>query len=112
MGRHNEVPVEDTQRPVAPRKNTKRWCKGKVGREHKRALRASQKLSRTYTCGWSSSIWRNAFRQNGGNSFWDCYHEEYCTACGKIMRDPWQLGDTECPDYTEDQTQLSKLVTP
>lgn len=109
MAKHNEKPLDDTVRPVPARKNTKRWCKGKVGREHKPALRVTQWLSRAYTCGWVVNSWRAALRGGGSKPFWECYHEEYCTVCGKIVQH-WLSDKKTCPDYTEDQTHLSQMV--
>lgn len=113
MSHHNEVPAvdDDRFRPTPSKKNTKRWCKGKVGREHKLALRTSQWLSRAYSCGWVMDPWRVALRSHKGTPFWDCHHEEFCSVCGKVMRHPWQLDDSECPDFTEDRTHVLKIVT-
>jgi hypothetical protein len=32
---------------------------------------------------------------------WACHHREVCSVpgCGKVFREPWELGDDECPAY-------------
>lgn len=64
------------------KKDTRRWCKGKPGREHQLDIRRS---SHGFPCGpnWSSRYW--------------CWHERYCTVCGKIMT-TLGLKPDECPD--------------
>jgi hypothetical protein len=101
------------------RKQTKRWCRGKVGVEHtleirlKRAVasRAQQphKYGRDYYeqldgyhCGWSWWLWRiyDDWR-------YSCGHEWYCTrpACGKIF----PLEPAECPEY---QRHPKPMISP
>jgi hypothetical protein len=76
--------------PHKSRKNTRRWCKGKVGREHSPVVQHQKERNgwrKAWTCGprkWGISAGR-----------WGCWHEEVCTTCGKVLR--WTLGD-ECPD--------------
>lgn len=56
------------------KKDTKRWCKGKVGREHVTEIRTEDWLGRDYHCGPS---W-------GGR--WACWERVVCTVCGKKLQ--------------------------
>lgn len=70
------------------RKNTRRWCKGVEGREHKPALRLTN----------MAQIWlsrgRTVCAQSSHRSW--CDHERYCTECGKII--DYFLPREQCPD--------------
>lgn len=59
------------------RKNTKRWCKGKVGREHVTEIRMENWYGRDYVCG--PSRWLNR---------WLCWEIVTCTVCGKHLGSP------------------------
>jgi hypothetical protein len=74
----------DTQRRHG-RKDTRRWCKGKPGREHAAEIVLRPWYGRE--CGKPS--W---YPQ------WVCQHAEVCAACGKVLR---HLRVDECPDYRE-----------
>lgn len=79
--------------PWRSRKNTRRWCKGKPGREHQVAV--------TLRARWGHDDchqprWRTTTGKPGRE--WLCYHVESCTACGKVLR---CLKDEECPIYQE-----------
>lgn len=83
------------------KKNTKRWCKGKVGREHVIDIRKIRWVQSriTVSCGWRA---RWDYRSRGwdyDNPRWACHHEEYCTVCGKITKH--HPTPTECPDFYE-----------
>ena len=67
------------------RKDRKRWCRGKPGREHTPML--------THTGGPCEPAAR--WRVQVFGSDWACHHVEVCEACGKRLR--W-LNDDECPD--------------
>lgn len=58
-----------------PRKDTRRWCKGKVGQEHQPAV----EVRRDGEC-HPMSWWRNR------GSYWFCYHQEVCVRCRKVLR--------------------------
>jgi hypothetical protein len=74
--------------PVAvrhPRKNRKRWCKGKVGVEHRPVIERDPFWDKYGACqprGWWSG----------------CYHWERCTVCGKVLR---RFLGADCPDRKE-----------
>jgi hypothetical protein len=78
-----------SRRPKA-RKDTKRWCRGKVGVEHTPEIQSDRRGLGPYPCrvppDWAR--WR---------STWWCHHVERCSECGKILRHSLNVG--ECPDY-------------
>lgn len=100
------APRAEDEQPVRHRRrrNTKQWCRGKVGVEHQMAirLRRSRLVSRYSgpregywpqngdSCGWSWWLWRLY-----DDWHYRCNHERYCTACGKIF----DLETVACPDY-------------
>ena len=61
-------------------KNTRRWCKGVEGREHKSTI-----VKR----GWLSD------RPCDLTNWWGCHHQEICDECKKVLN--WSMGDT-CPE--------------
>lgn len=92
------------------RKDTKRWCRGKVGREHTPGVQFGQggrwalargeaapckRISRDDD--WQYTLYVGS-RQDTG-TVWLCRHEDYCTTCGKVLSfDVLGLGK-RCPDY-------------
>lgn len=79
---------DDEVMPHKSKKNTRRWCKGKVGREHTPEIRHTGERN-----GWAKG-WVCGPRRWGLKG-WSCHHEEICTTCGKLLR--WTLGG-DCPD--------------
>lgn len=84
--------TEPEQRAPA-KKNTRAWCKGKPGLEHKPVIvfRSSERGACHLAQGWQLSIWPD--------EPWECAHREECGSCGKILRDHDKLAGAECPDY-------------
>lgn len=85
-------PLESDSWAKSPaKKDTRRWCKGKVGREHVREIREHRylpALKRDPQCGpWIAS-------DGWVIQEWHCHHEVYCTVCGKVF---W-YDQFECPD--------------
>jgi hypothetical protein len=60
------------------RKDRRRWCRGKTGVEHQLAIRVDKYTNAAETCEmrFPGRRWQ----------WWHCSEQEYCTACGKIMR--------------------------
>lgn len=85
------------------RKNTRRWCRGKVGVEHDRATRVSRNVTYRLTRDPTSRV---CYRPEWYPTSWWCNHEHYCTVCGKILR--WSLGE-DCPDFTVEVTRRPSL---
>lgn len=97
-------PLSKAQRPQQPkaRKDTRRWCKGKVGREHVLTIELDPRLSWAKEgCRWVPYwVWS---RKGGGHrerrTRYACHHHEVCTVCGKRMRDGWDFAPEDCPDF-------------
>lgn len=101
--------------PHRSRKNTRRWCRGKVGVEHRPGVRMGRwgvyAQAQGYpACRWEEkSHWvyqlladkRVATWEGTGEWFWRCYHEDHCTACGKVLGVNLNgVGPDRCPDLT------------
>lgn len=80
---------QDREKPAHARKDRKRWCGGKVGREHTTVIAVPENafIYGRVTCRWAP--W--------STPFYACRHVELCTTCGKHVR-PF-LEPAECPDY-------------
>lgn len=67
------------------RKNTKKWCKGKVGREHKPKVELAEKRY-GYMYSWGKEI------KCGDTPYFfldknkRCYHHVICENCGKELQ--------------------------
>lgn len=84
--------VSDAWKRSPGKKDTRRWCRGKVGVEHELEVNLQTwALSMKYKCGWRK--WRRDVPH------WSCYHQSRCVKCGKIM-EHWLSKDT-CPDYAK-----------
>lgn len=74
---------------IRNKKNTKKWCKGKVGKEHEYVIGRHQEAKDRDQCHY-------AF-----NAFWYCYHVEICKNCNKQNA----LPEEKCPTYTKNRTK-------
>lgn len=93
----------DPSRRAPAVKDTRRWCKGKPGREHQPEIILPQVGWQTGNCKWlGRHDWR-LIRQGRDDEAttvgWACYHEERCSECGKVLRNRWELRPRECPAY-------------
>lgn len=80
------------------KKDKRKWCKGKVGREHNLAIRAESYLENMgATCGYKPY---QIIGNDETKYHWSCIHEEYCTNCGKILAS-W-LPEEKCPTLDSD----------
>jgi hypothetical protein len=70
-------------------KNTKRWCRGRVGREHI-PVTAKNKFSLNRDCHYVETRYWNGNERR----WWYCIHEIVCKNCGKVLE--WRVDD--CPD--------------
>lgn len=68
------------------RKDTKRWCRGKVGVEHQPMIEPRR------DGGCHAILWGGPPHED----HWFCMHQEVCMECGKIL-DVW-LPRNRCPD--------------
>jgi hypothetical protein len=97
------------------RKNTRRWCRGKSGVEHKPVVQLTNWGERhrttdsTRTCHWDQH-WRRVRDQTvkSGPWYWYCDHEEVCSGCGKILdSSPCE----KCPEWIpKPSTTESKAI--
>ena len=74
------------------RKDRRRWCKGKPGREHVLVVR--EPASPSWVCG-PSRLFIRSEREAG----WACYHQLVCERCSKVLM--WRLPAGDCPDWKE-----------
>lgn len=77
--------------PHRSRKDTRRWCRGKVGVKHVTEVRQAHGHYGARPC----------YRTEWWIEQWWCNHQLVCVKCNKIMRH--DLG-TDCPDYTPEIT--------
>lgn len=109
--RNDPASLEDLTPEEIPRhhatKDTKHWCKGKEGRQHKPKIVIPANLSNWWKdpCGWYE-IAANDLRLH-----YTCHHVELCSECGKVLRRnyswlpqtkllPSEMAAEECPDFT------------
>ncbi len=87
---------EPVKRPPG-RKDTREWCRGKVGVPHQPAIvKGNGKLP----CRWAGRYdYKLIRRQDAWSVGWSCWHHEECSACGKILRATRHLNASECPAY-------------
>ena len=97
--RYDEDPFAEGRTPPA-RKDTRRWCGGRVGREHQLALVLPVNLP-----GWRGACrrpldWEMSLRRFADRPWaWRCLHAWVCQVCQKVMR-PAEA--SECPDRPTD----------
>lgn len=80
--------------PRKSKKDTHKWCKGKVGREHVWEI-AKTNWATNQECKYYNGVdWRT------GESYrhWKCWHHHVCSNCGKYSEEWFGLG-TKCPDF-------------
>ena len=82
-------PPEPAKYPSS-KKGRGKWCRKKVGREHKPEVRVSTR--------WSTWL-RHCAPYSWNTKYWNCRHELACSDCGKILQ--WSLKAKDCPDYQE-----------
>jgi hypothetical protein len=80
------------------KKNTKKWCKGKVGKEHVPHITRSN-YGRLSKC--QPAPWRVVGRYGETMPIkrYICWHQRSCQNCGKVIE--YWLPAEECPDYKE-----------
>lgn len=92
------VPPEESRASPA-RKNTRKWCRGKVGIPHQPTITMDKgwrswmgTLVGSPKCRWWTSMWR-------GNKDLDyrCGHQRTCVACKKVL--DHRVEPKFCPEY-------------
>lgn len=86
--RADQSAEEEPRRRSAP-KNTRKWCKGKVGREHIPSI-IKKPTWGDDKCHYSN--WKSA-RTGRFLGYWICNHREICERCGKVLK--WRV---DCPE--------------
>ena len=89
------------------RKDTRRWCKGKPGREHVPRIVRLRTGYVSRSCEWVPRYDWRAIRA-GDDNFpvrWACGHFESCANCGKILRDLGGIPVAECESYPGSDAQ-------
>lgn len=88
-----DYPKSYPRKTAKVRKDTKRWCHGKIGVEHKPVIGLKHGWEASLGCKptneWQRKLWPKRL--------WACVHDERCEHCGKILRR--QIEAAECPDY-------------
>lgn len=80
------------------KKNTKQWCKGKVGVEHVTEVVINHNTIR-WECKWYPLYWSFYRRSEGPKDYrYSCMHSRRCTACGKYVE--YFLKPEDCPVTT------------
>lgn len=90
----HDLPDEEDRTPRRRRKkDTRRWCRGKVGVEHQPVIvRDHWGWTADQECGLRDWV-------VGRDPDWFCFHREVCDNCGKVLRH--KLSDEECPIWRE-----------
>ena len=87
-----EKPASDEWRRAPAKKNTRRWCRGKVGVEHIPEIKLTKW---PYQRGCKPPpAW--ALERRPQIDWW-CEHERACATCGKILST--NLDKPNCPVY-------------
>lgn len=100
----SQAVAEDVREPAkkAPaRKDTRSWCKGKVGTGHVPAIVVDHAYPFRFDRRTTGCHWRVGWSSDKAADivFWGCLHHELCANCGKVLRDRWSLPSAECPAY-------------
>ena len=80
------------------KKNSKKWCRGKVGREHVPNITRSNygSLSKCQPAPWRVV---GRYGETMPTKRYLCWHQRSCQVCGKVLE--YWLPAEECPDYKE-----------
>lgn len=80
------------------KKSTKRWCKGKVGREHvPEVVEYHGYTFLTHLHPHHGKCHEREPMFSRLNDGWFCRHAQQCKNCGKITKQP--LSREECPEH-------------
>jgi len=87
-------PIDEPRRePRGKHKDTKRFCKGKPGREHVTEMRRDGYAAAERVCHLVE--WQVVGRPDDPHTFWWCNHIIACTVCGKHLQ---EVTSNNCPD--------------
>lgn len=79
--------LDETVGPPRTKKDTRKWCKGKVGREHTPEVILTPQIVAMYAH-WGKEI------PNCKDERW-CNHQMICSTCNKVLK---PFGREFCPD--------------
>ena len=82
--------TDDAWRKTPAKKDTHRWCRGKVGVEHQPEIVMMKWGYRPEACQPAAEWARKLF----GNE-WRCFHQTECSVCHKVMA---SVKPENCPD--------------
>lgn len=104
--RPKDEPVPEEVRPQRGRKDTRKWCKGKVGVEHQpetvRSPFYNGPIFADKDCHWTSyKVYKRGVPQDFPPK-WACYHRIQCSVCFKVLKD-WLPTDL-CPTYQREHS--------
>jgi hypothetical protein len=108
----SQAAAEDVREPAkkAPgRKDTRAWCRGKVGVEHVPVIAVDHTIPALKggpRCEWKAS-WD--WKAQAYATWWYCPHHEVCGKCGKVLRERRDILSRECPDYPGDPDQRAAV---
>jgi hypothetical protein len=80
------------------KKDTKKWCRGKVGREHVPHITKGN-YGGTSNCKDAPWFIKNKSGELKPFDRYICWHQRSCQNCGKVLE--WYLPKEQCPDYKE-----------
>ncbi len=95
-------PTTIVSRRAPGKKDTRRWCKGREGREHSLVIQIPPNTYYRRSCGWRVQPYVNVWSDR---DYYECAHVELCAGCGKIFRRHYnwlsdtELRDEECPNF-------------
>lgn len=91
-GRNRKNPADRGYAPKRQRarKNTRRWCRGKIGVEHEPILVGSYR-----PCA-PAPEWANAVMRRLCGGDWWCGHRSECANCGRVLNP--RIASSDCPD--------------
>lgn len=87
------IKLQKPTRTGGNKKDKKRWCRGKVGRDHSYELGLPNWASSHPYKEWTCDPWDTVVGYR-----WYCRHIMICTKCGRQE----DLPSEECPDRPED----------
>lgn len=87
-------PTPEVVRPIPGKKDTRRWCKGVVGREH-----VPETVLDHHEHGWHGDRECRWFAFSSEGRLWICRHVVQCSVCGKHLKT--SLHKEDCPVWQE-----------
>jgi hypothetical protein len=92
-----DILIPETPPKTPAKKNTKRWCKGKVGVEHFPQVELSHYYAGSRTRMGKPTCYRSDQSWRGNKQVWLCSHCIRCANCRKILHEAWDMEPSQCP---------------